>query len=208
MLQRVGDVVVDDSSGTGSTSGRPCPCGGAVRSRRRRARRCCRSGQAHVTGRAHAVDEVVHPVDAAQQGALAAARGPIRSRDLALGDGQADVVERLLGPVPEAEGIHFEHGVLGGHLGVHGRRGRSRRRRVAARRSGRLSVAACGVIAIPSSNLRGSLELGAAGTAPRRVRSQIAAALSMMTIDHQQQGGGEDHGLGGLDCSGDWNPTS
>ena len=57
----------------------------------------------HVALDAHAVDQVVQAVDAAQQRRLAAARGPDQRRHLAARDAHRDVVERLLRAVPEAE---------------------------------------------------------------------------------------------------------
>ncbi len=67
----------------------------------------------------HAVDQVVHPVEAAQKRRLAAAGGADEGRDPVPRDLHRDVVERLLLPVPEREALDRQQGV--GHLRVQGR---------------------------------------------------------------------------------------
>src|SRR5690606_22867278 len=49
----------------------------------------------------HGLDQVVHAVDRAQQGALAGARRADERRDLVTRHGERDVVERLEAAVPE-----------------------------------------------------------------------------------------------------------
>src|SRR3569623_647486 len=61
-------------------------------------------------------DQVVHPIQAAQHGGLAAARGPDERRDLVLADGQGHAAHRLVGAVEDVEVCdHVDSG--GGHQG-------------------------------------------------------------------------------------------
>ena len=61
-------------------------------------------------------DEVVHPVEAADEGALAAAGGADDRRDPSRGDAQVHVAEGLEAPIKDAEGFDLEReaGLLGG----------------------------------------------------------------------------------------------
>src|SRR5258706_7491311 len=61
---------------------------------------------------AHAVDQVLHAVDAAQQGRLPAARGSDQGRDLALRNVELDAVQRLCLAVPQREIAHAERRLL------------------------------------------------------------------------------------------------
>ena len=57
----------------------------------------------HVAADPHAADQIVQPIDAAQQRRFAAARRADQGGDLALGNAQVDVVQGLLLAVPEVE---------------------------------------------------------------------------------------------------------
>src|SRR4030095_3409183 len=67
---------------------------------------------------ADAVHEVVHPVDAPEEGGLPAARGPDIGGHAVLGDGHGHVLERQLLTVVEGEMVDLDHGALqhGGRL--------------------------------------------------------------------------------------------
>ena len=59
---------------------------------------------------ADAVDEVVHAVEVAQEGGFAATGGADEGGDVIFGKGEVDVVEDLLGAIPEVEVVHFDEG--------------------------------------------------------------------------------------------------
>src|SRR4029453_11390342 len=61
---------------------------------------------------ADAVHEVVHPVDAPEEGGLPAARGPDIGGHAVLGDGHGHVLERQLLTVVEREMVDLDHGTL------------------------------------------------------------------------------------------------
>ncbi len=62
-------------------------------------------------------DQVVHPVEAAEEGALAAARGADQGRDLVAGDLDRDVARRERRAVPDREALRREHGLAGADVG-------------------------------------------------------------------------------------------
>ena len=66
--------------------------------------------ESDIAAMADAVDEVVHPVEVAQEGGFAAAGGADESGDVIFGKGEVDVVEDLLGAIPEVEVVHFDEG--------------------------------------------------------------------------------------------------
>ena len=89
------------TSGTGSTSGTPSRRAAAARPRRGGPRRC--SGRrAGSRRRARAGDEVVHPVERAQEGGLAAAGRADERRHLALGQREAHVLHGELVAVADS----------------------------------------------------------------------------------------------------------
>ena len=71
-----------------------------------------RAPDADVPHGADAVHEVVHPVDAAEQGGLPAARRPDIGGHPVLGDGHGHVLERQLLAVVEGEVVDLDHGAL------------------------------------------------------------------------------------------------
>ena len=76
-------------------------------------------------GDMRAVDQVVHAVEAAQQGALAATGGPDEGGDLPLLDVEGDVVQRARGAVVEIDVVDLDDGAVGGtdrRGGSHGHR--------------------------------------------------------------------------------------
>ncbi len=134
------------TSGTGSASGTPSRPARAARPRRRRGsrRRPRRAGSTPVTR--HDRDGVVHPVDAAQEGRLPAARRPDQRRHLVRRDVEAHPEQRLLLPVEDLDAARR-------HLDLR----RRERRRPALHRRGHPSA--------PTRSAR------AGGAATRRARS-------------------------------------
>ena len=70
----------------------------------------------HLDGALHlaALDEVVHAVEAAQQGALAAARGADEGGHLVGGDLHVDVFERLKVGIEQIDVLYADVGALDG----------------------------------------------------------------------------------------------
>ena len=71
--------------------------------------------EADVAGRSARGVQIVQPVDAAQQGRFAAARGADQGRHLALGNAHVDVEQGLLLAVPEIELDDLDDGLFLGH---------------------------------------------------------------------------------------------
>jgi hypothetical protein len=70
-------------------------------------------------GNAAALDRIVHPVQAAQVGRLAAAGGSDQRRDLILIDVETDLLQRLLGTIEHAHFVGLEfRDVAAGHRDV------------------------------------------------------------------------------------------
>ena len=152
----------------------------------------------------HAVDEVVHAVQAAQERGLAAAGGPDERRDPPRQDVQVDVVERLLLAVEEVELLDLDDG-----LGLRRRRARCRwpaacsrsRSARAARPRACASRSPCVGGASGCHRLHPILRQNVAVRSFRRSRSRmrIAVRLSAMTTREQQERRHVDHRLGRLD---------
>ncbi len=105
--------------------------------------------EADVAFDANAVDQVVEPVDAAQQRRLAAARGADEGRDLLFGDVERDVLERLLLAVPERQILDAQDGVLDRRMGR-----RIDRDRAGNRRGGGLNLGRHGRQVLPVGFLK------------------------------------------------------
>jgi hypothetical protein len=71
-----------------------------------------------IAGVAHAIDEVVHAIEVAEQRALSAARRADECSDLALGDVEVDGMERLRASIEKAVALYLDELRIGVGCGM------------------------------------------------------------------------------------------
>ena len=122
----VGDVLVDRLRETDWASGTPCRRGRAAARRPGAGHRCPAHPCVIDAGHTCRLDRVVHPVQAAQERRLAAARGPDHRDDLVATDVQAHILDRVLVTVVDVHVARRHDRIVDRHR-ADGRRHRLRR---------------------------------------------------------------------------------